>query len=349
MPDTNRFRRLAIAVVTLAIGAGAAQAQDNCVDVLKFAGTRYVSSLTSEQISDLDYYYQCTEQGRASQGTLNIGFKGFELGLGGSSYKTTEDCQTKLRDIDISRIQVTFTSEPFTAAIATYEACMLADARQISVKPNDDGSIFGVAIENRESGPGEATFYIEAQIGEDLSPDSCKVFPPASRLNEGGEFGLTVERGKNASVSCTRPKVSEIRQGLPLEFYPKALIGLHSGDSPKIGFPYPETIVDINGRFKELEDRVAKLTEALGTVEGALATGAVVQGDGSRSFDRDYFVEGDGAFPLEYDGRQMQAQQVGSCPAGQVVTGIRVWALQHHQPCVGCLAAVQPVCGKIAK
>jgi hypothetical protein len=180
---------LTILSVLLLATAAIAQSTDDCADVLKYTGNRYFNGFNEQQISDLNYYLQCTAEGKSVSGSLGAGYEGFDLNIGGASARTSSACQQTNSNFQIGTVQSVAQAEPIQAAIESWLACKRASKQNLEISVLNTGVTFGINVKNNKPGNGFGTYYMQTFIGEEKS-NSCDVFPPSDMNKESGEITL---------------------------------------------------------------------------------------------------------------------------------------------------------------
>lgn len=303
----------------------AGYAASDCDAVLKYTGLRTLNSLTNEQLSDLDYYFNCTSEGRAKGASLLGTSSILDLKVGGSSYRTSSACTERVREINNSKFVNVVTSQPVEAAIAAWLACGTAGTQSLKVNMFDDPDGVGVFLENGIAAPLSlavtASQAVEQGSRLDLTED-CSVEPAALETSSiGGSIAIQIPGKSGVTVTCPRRTVQATRLGISTRINPAISMRFVSGQNQPLSFPFIERIIDVEGisTLQEIKERLDTLAATYQTV----GTGASVTGP---------FVGAGKAVP----------HPLIECPSGQYVAGLYLFGPQFHGAQLSCRPFILP-------
>ena len=260
-----RVSLLAILPFALASNAFA-----DCDAVLQYVGLKNFESFSSESLVDMDYYLNCTEEGKSRSGSLGVVFEAIEVNLGASSYSEAKQCEERSRNISVDSVRSIVASEPVAAAISAWTSCILAKSQNIDISIGDSQATVAVKVENPTTGP--LTFYANAvtyQMGAAVQAiDKCQFLPPESlsEVNSTGMGTFEVLPKTAVNIVCSRDAAIEDRAGLYTRFFPRVDLNIFSQDSSNFSFPFIESVISAEGleRLASVEAKLLELSKLIG-------------------------------------------------------------------------------------
>lgn len=329
------WKIITISIAILVVYTNQASTAETCESVLKYAGNKTLKEITTEQSNDLDYYFNCTSEGKQKSGNLGIVYGALEIKLGGSSYKEANSCTEKVRTIDTEQIHLLLQSEPVEAAITAWLSCEKARNYNVQVEMFDDPDAVGTRVENPTTG--DLTFWVSAAKlvnGTNTSTgDTCTILPPTAKQTvQAGIVEVKVSAKGATAVSCPRDVVIENRDGIFTRYNPAMNIRMASADADQFSFPFVERIID-GGKVARLDAVEHRLGELGGTVS-TLSSRIEFMGGGSEVVRGGVHGAGSG---IDHG--------TAGCPPGEYVAGVHFWgAPGSTKYCIGCFHGAQVVC-----